>query len=595
MKFAHIHMLFLIWALPLLVLAYLYGRRKRRRVLREFADERALGLLVPPSLTARRRLRSLLVLAAALLLVIAMAGPQYGFEWREIERRGVDLVVALDCSRSMLAEDIAPNRLARAKHEIIDLLGMLQGDRVALVAFSGSAFLQCPLTLDYAAFDLFLNVLTPDYLPLGGTDLIAAVQTAITAFDPRSGADKAIILITDGEHTGRGDPQEAAEAARTAGIKIFSVGVGSAEGVPVPSAQGGFKKDRGGQIVLTRTDEALLTRMAMATGGTYVRSVAGDMDLDVIYRDRIRGGMEQATLESGRRQVWADHYQWPLLLALVLLMTALVVPEAKKPLTTLMLGLAVLIPSGPSQAGPLHEGYRAYHQGHYDEALGKFIEGQLRDPENPELLYNLGNAYYKTGEYEAARAHYSQALSEAAADLKARLLYNMGNASYRLGSLGEAVQNYKAALQLAPDDVQARENLAFVEKQLQQQQQNKQNPQDGPQEKAGQDPTRAGAAPQSGEERQQPPPADQNSNGNPPDGAGKAPQYGSAMEDQGNSTDRAATAANPQQDPAADREAGDARPKIPSSQAAHMLNRLKDEPGRAMMPAYGKQPVDKDW
>ncbi|MFZ1985332.1 MAG: VWA domain-containing protein, partial [Desulfatitalea sp.] len=336
MKFARVEMLFLIWVVPLLLLAYFYGWRKRRIILERFADRRALAGLVPPGIQGRRRLRAAMVLAASLLLVVALAGPQYGFQWQTVERHGVDLIIALDCSRSMLAQDIQPTRLDRAKREIIDLLAMLQGDRVGLVAFSGTAFLQCPLTTDYSAFDLFLNVLTPDYLPMGGTDLSAALQTALAASNPKSTADKAIILITDGENTGRGDPEEAAQAAQKAGVKLFCIGVGSAEGVPVPMAGGGFQKGPDGQIVMTRMDEPLLTRMAVTTGGTYVRSVAGDMDLDVIYREHIRGEMAGATVESGRRQVWADRYQWPLALAIALLMAALAIPPVKQPLAAIV-------------------------------------------------------------------------------------------------------------------------------------------------------------------------------------------------------------------------------------------------------------------
>jgi Ca-activated chloride channel family protein len=613
MNFANIQMLFLIWILPLLLLVYVYGWRRRRNILHRFADSRALHLLVPPGMAARRRLRATLVLAAALLLIIAMARPRYGFEWQKVERRGVDLVIALDCSRSMLAQDIKPTRLARAKREISDLLGMLQGDRVGLVAYSGSAFLQCPLTLDYSAFDLFLNVLTPDYMPLGGTDLNAALQTAMSAFDPKSPADKAVILITDGEQTGQGDPEKAAEELKKAGIKLFCIGVGSAGGVPVPAANGGFEKDDHGQIVLTHLDEALLTRMAVLTGGTYVRSVAGDMDLDVIYRDGIRGGMKQTTLQSGRKQVWAERFQWPLLLAILLLLTAGLVPAVKKPLMSLLVGLAVLLPPAASHAGPLQEGYRAYRQGHYKEARRQFVQGQLQDPDNPEVLYNLGNAYYKTGNYQAAKSNYSQALSQASPQLKAKLLYNMGNADYRLGALPQAVKNYKAALHLAPKDKQIRENLAFVKKRLkqqkqqqqqkqneqqnnQQQQQSRQQQQNSPSKKK---PDKASKGSNASSGRPQSPDKPQPSQQQAPNQAGaksdknrNTPHNGSEMKKQDNPSGSAPSA---QSSPESANSNTDRQQEISSSAAAHMLNRLKDEPGRAMMPSYGRQTVDKDW
>ncbi|MBI5062620.1 MAG: VWA domain-containing protein [Desulfatitalea sp.] len=592
MNFARVGMLFLFWGVPFLLLAYLYGWRKRRLILERFADRRALMGLVPPGIDGRRRLRAILVLAAALLLVLALAGPQYGYQWQTVTRHGVDLIIALDCSRSMLAQDIQPTRLARAKREIVDLLAMLQGDRVGLVAFSGTAFLQCPLTIDYSAFDLFLNVLTPDYLPLGGTDLTAAVQSSLAAFNPQSTADKAIIVITDGEQTGRGDPEAAAQEAQKAGVKLFCIGVGSAEGVPVPMGGGGFQKDARGQIVMSRLDEALLTRMAVATGGTYVRSVAGDLDLETIYREHIRGEMAGVTEEGGRRQVWADRYQWPLGLAILLLMAALALPGAKASTTLAALALVLLTIPAPLQAGPLQEGYEAYQKGEYDQAVEKFLRGQLDDPDNPQVLYNLGSAYYKKGEYAAARNQYSQALSQADATLKSQLLYNLGNSAFRQGALEEAVKNYKAALQLAPEDSQAKENLAFAEEQLKQQQEQKQQQQQDQQEqKEQQQPEQqrqkqessdsSGQSPQEKEEQPSagPPPPHRTPAGQPtPSEAARQPDEGARAEQ---------SASQPQ--------AGEEKKRPAQPAAEQMLNRLKDEPGRALMPRYDKRPVEKDW
>lgn len=587
MNFARVEMLFLFWGVPLLLLAYLYGWRKRRLILERFADRRALAGLVPPGIGGRRRLRAALVLAAALLLVLALAGPQYGYQWQTVTRHGVDLIIALDCSRSMLAQDIQPTRLARAKREIVDLLAMLRGDRVGLVAFSGTAFLQCPLTVDYSAFDLFLNVLTPEYLPLGGTDLTAAVQTSLAAFSPQGTADKAIIVITDGEHTGRGDPEAAAQEAQKAGVKLFCIGVGSAEGVPVPTG-GGFQKDAQGQIVMSRLDEALLTRMAVATGGTYVRSVAGDLDLESIYREHIRGQMAGVTETDGRRQVWADRYQWPLGLAIFLLMGALALPGAKAPTTLAAIALVLLTLPAPLQAGPLQEGYEAYQREAYDRAVEKFLRGQLDDPDNPQVLYNLGNAYYKKGDYAAAQNQYSQALSKADEALKAQLLYNLGNSAFRQGALEEAVKNYKAALQLAPEDRQAKENLAFVEEQLKQQQeqmqqqQQQQEQQDQKDQQQKQESSDSSGQSSQEEEKQPsagPTPPDQNPERQPtPSGGDRPPEQG-AQEEQ----------------PASQSRPGEEKPVPPPGAAEQMLNRLKDEPGRALMPRYEKQPVEKDW
>jgi Ca-activated chloride channel family protein len=586
MKFTRIELLFLIWIVPLLALAYLYGWRRRRNILNGFAQKRTRTRIIPTGMDRRRRLGAVLILCAAVCAVFAMSGPQYGFQWQEIERQGIEIIIALDCSRSMLATDIKPTRLDRAKREIYDLLSMLQGDRVGLVAFSGTSFLQCPLTIDYPAFYLFLDALTPDYLPVGGSDLAAALQSAQEAFDPQSNADKAVILITDGEHTGDGQPLEAAQTAQKDGIKLFTIGVGSGEGVPVPESQGGFKKDAAGQIVLSRLDESLLTRMALATGGSYVRSVAGDMDLETIYVDQIRSTMDAATVESGRKQIWADRFQWPLALAVMLLLLVRWIPPVRQTLPLFVLCAGLLAIPSAVEAGPLQKGYDAYQQKAYDQALKQFIDGQLQDPDSPSVLYNIGNAYYKTENYEAAREHYLQALPQAPPELKHSLLYNLGNSAYRLGALEEAIQNYEAAVKLKPDDPQTKENLAFVKQQLQKQQHNQQQNQQNQSENKNNDN-------QEQQGKEQPPPQGGDSQ---KDAQQQPPESGSESEE-----DR-----QPKQDPQQKDQTAQAR-KAPNQKpegddqnkaqkaASQMLNQLKDQPGRAMMPNYQKRPVEKDW
>lgn len=590
MKFARVELLFLIWIVPLLVLAYLYGWRKRRNILNGFAQKRTLDNIVPKGMDRRRRIGAVLVLSAAVCSVIAMSGPQYGFQWQEIERQGIDIIIALDCSRSMLATDIAPTRLDRAKREIYDLLTMLQGDRVGLVAFSGTAFLQCPLTIDYPAFYLFLDALNPDYLPVGGSDMSAALAYAQEAFDPRSQAEKAVILITDGEHTGETDPIQAAQNAQKAGIKLFTIGVGSGDGVPVPETQGGFKKDAAGQIILSRLDASLLTRMALSTGGSYVRSVAGDMDLETIYVEQIRSGMDAVTVESGRKRVWADRYQWPLAVAVMLLLLTRWIPPVKRTTTLLMIILPLYAIPLPVEAGPLQKGYDAYQQEQYDTALKQFIDGQLQDPDNPSVLYNIGNAYYKMKNFEAAKEHYLQALPKAPEALKPDLLYNLGNSAFRQGAFKEAVENYKAALKLSPDDRQTKENLAFVQKQLEQQQQ-KQNSRQNDQKE--QDPSKSDQNKQQDGDQQQ---SSQQSDDPDKEKPQPPPESGAESgqnQQQKNKPEESAQRPEPQ---TASQQGTDQKdPQKGPSAASQMLNRLKDQPGRAMMPDYQKRPVEKDW
>jgi Ca-activated chloride channel family protein len=590
MSFQNPNILFLVWVIPALALVYWYGGRRRAKILKAFALRQGLERIVPRGLDRRRRRRAVLVLAACALLIAALAGPRYGFRWQEIERKGVDIIIALDCSRSMLASDMQPTRLDRAKREIYDLLTMLQGDRVGLVAFSGTAFLQCPLTIDYSAFYLFLDVLTPDYLPLGGSDLAAAVSVSQQAFDPQSKADRAIILITDGENTGNGDPMKATADAQASGIKLFCIGVGSGDGVPVPAPDGGFKKDGRGQIVLSRLDEPLLTRMATGTGGAYVRSVAGDMDLEAVYTDRIRAQMEGAALESSRKKVWADRYQWPLGLAVLLLMGSCWVPLLKRPAAALLMAATLLWPAPPAWAGPRQEGYEAYRAQKYDDAMEQFSKAQVKQPNDPALLYNLGNTLYKKQDFAGAAEHYRQAMPHASDELKARLLYNLGNTAYRRGALQEAIENYEAALQTAPDDRQARENLAFVKQRKQQQeQQQQQQQQNDEQPDAKQDRPDESSA---NSDNQQQPQTSQGPQDQESPQAQAPPRDGSDMKTGGQPKPEDPQPRNAQNRGGQPRDQAGPRERQPEDR---LLNRLKDQPGRAMMPNYKKQEVDRDW
>jgi Ca-activated chloride channel family protein len=231
----------------------------------------------------------------------------------------------------MLAEDISPSRLARAQRKLKDFTGMLDGDRVGLVAFAGSSFLQCPLTLDYGAFSMFLDYLSPDMIPVPGTDLAAAIRTATRAFNRRERTSKALILITDGENHGEDFMQAAQEAGRE-GVRIFVIGIGTPDGTPVPAVdgKGGFLQDRSGNLVLSRLDEKALQKIVLETGGAYVRSVSGDLDLETIYHGAIKKDIEQKELSSTRRKRWEERFQWFAALGLLCLLAEFFIRENRR-------------------------------------------------------------------------------------------------------------------------------------------------------------------------------------------------------------------------------------------------------------------------
>ncbi len=619
MKLARVEMLYLIWMVPALLLVILYGARRRRRILNRYASSRGLSAIVPEGGERRRWAKAALLLAAMGLGGVALAGPQYGYRWEEIEQKGVDLIIALDCSRSMLADDIKPTRLDRAKREIHDLLTLVEGDRVGLVAFAGTAFLQCPLTLDYSGFHVFLDVLSPDFLPVGGTDLAGAIRVAVDGFDPKTNTEKAVILITDGENTGDGDPIAAAEAARKAGITLFTIGVGGVEGVPVPDSEGGFRKDPSGKIVLTRLDEETLKKVAVTTGGAYVRSVAGDMDLDAIYTERIREDMRRETVKSGRRQVWEDRYQWVLSLAVLALLTDLFIAPRRPRRSVGVLLVLMLVGLGPAgTAGAqdaFREGVRAYRAGEYDRALNRFIEAQIESPDRPEILYNIGNAYYKTGDFESAADSYRQALQSAEGSLRQQTLYNLGNAAFRLGRYDEAIEHFEAALALDASDDKARDNIAYVRKVKEAARQRKQPETPGDQGKSGGD-EESGAetgegqdGPEQTEDNSESAEAGDEAGGDAEDRQGQRGKTGGAAERPDADGDDSAPASIPAGERTGDESGeemaagageaegeGDKTADQPGAMGVErMLNRLKDEPGRAMMPPARKGRVERDW
>jgi Ca-activated chloride channel family protein len=276
--------------------------------------------------------KRILLIFAVLFLVLAMARPQFGTKLRTVKREGQDIVIAIDVSKSMLAEDIQPNRLEKAKHEVSTLIDKLEGDRVGLIAFAGRAFVQSPLTLDYGAAKMFLESMNPDLIPVPGTAIGEAIQKALASFVEKERKHKVLILITDGEGH-EGDPLETAKLAAREGVVIYTVGIGSIQGVPIPESdsrgnQTGFKKNRSGEVIMTKLDELTLEKIALETGGKYYRASPGEAELDKIYDDIAK--MEKKALASQQFAQYEDRFQILVGIALFLLILELFLPERRK-------------------------------------------------------------------------------------------------------------------------------------------------------------------------------------------------------------------------------------------------------------------------
>ena len=321
MIFSNMKYAYFFWLVPLLVMLYIWTFRSKRKALESFAQGHLVPMLTSTVNWRSQKVKALLVVLALCFLVFALLDPRWGYQWHEVRREGIDIIVAIDTSRSMLTRDVKPNRLERSKLAVEELLDVLEGDRIGLVAFAGSSFLQCPLTMDYGAFAIALDAIDITIIPRGGTSISSAIKTAMGAFEGKEKKHKAIILITDGENHA-GNPVKTAEEVATQGIRIFCVGVGTKGGELIPLADENenirFLKDRKGQVVKSKLDETTLQKIALTTNGGYVRASGTEHGLNVIYHEKI-ADMEKKELESKFRERSDKWYQLPVIIALQLL------------------------------------------------------------------------------------------------------------------------------------------------------------------------------------------------------------------------------------------------------------------------------------
>jgi Ca-activated chloride channel family protein len=476
------------WALaalalvPLLAVFLVRAARRRRRALGEFIAAALLPAVVPEVDPRRRLIRAGMILAAVFFLALALAGPKWGFRWQEVRRQGVDLVVAIDTSRSMLATDLKPSRLARAKLAVRDLVARLQGDRVALVAFAGTAFLQCPLTLDYGAFIESLASVDVGLIPKGGTALGPALETAVGAFEGSEGKHQAVILITDGEDH-EGGVEEAAKKASERGIRVFTVGIGTADGELIPLETGGYVKDKSGKVVKSRLGESALQQIATTTNGVYLAASAGGLDLAALQREHI-DTLEKRELSSTLERRFENRFQLPLALALLLLAIEPLIGDRRSPgrrrspLVAMLLAVACLGWLDPYARE--REGNRLFAEGKFDEAAARYNEALIDQPDSPLLRFNLGATAYRQGKFEEALATFEKVpQSDDEPGRRARTAYNQGNTFFRLGEASEqsdpkktlefwaqSLVAYRRAMRADPADPDPKFNHELVAKRL---------------------------------------------------------------------------------------------------------------------------------
>lgn len=323
--------IYIFWSIPIILFFWIFVIRKNRGAMNSFVNS-SLWHEIASSFSMRREYVKLILLSLSLLLLLgALTRPQIGFQWKEIKRKGLDLLFAIDTSKSMLAEDMRPNRLERTKMAVDYLLKDLKGDRIGLIAFSGKAFLQCPLTLDYEGFRVALSDLDADSIPRGGTSISEAIMEAVKSYEPGQKKYKVMILISDGEDF-EGDALKAAYVAKNEKIRIFCIGVGSKGGslLLITNAKGkkAYIKDQNGQNVVSRINEELLKEIAFITGGAYIHSSGTDFGLDTIYKNKI-SHMDKREIKGKMSKQYHEKFQVPLFLAIILLVIELSISKRR--------------------------------------------------------------------------------------------------------------------------------------------------------------------------------------------------------------------------------------------------------------------------
>ena len=494
MQFENPNLLWLLLVLPPLLAVFFWWReRVKRKLLAQFIEARLLSQLTVGISLARRKWRFALVILAVACLIVALAQPEHGYDLEAVEQNGLDVAVAIDTSKSMLTTDIAPNRLERAKLAALELMQRSGADRLGLIAFAGEAFLECPMTVDNTVFQQSVQALDVNTIPEGGTSLASAINAALTAFK-ETGHHHALVLFTDGEdNVSESDALAAAQNAAKVGLKIFTIGVGTAAGdlIRVTDANGNsdYVRDENGNVVKSHLNEPLLQQIAKMTGGFYL-PLRGADTMDVLY-ERGLAPLPKAELKAKLIRRYHEQYFWPLTLAVLLLLAEMFLPERKRDSKAALSKAGVMLNAvallafcaglASASAAP-SDALRAYRSGNYTNALTAYQDLAQAHTNDLRFVFNAGTAAYRATNYDEALNDFK--IVTAAPDLKLQqaAFYNLGNTQYRQGELKfepssesldgvesawkEAVQSYTHAYQLSTNDVDAAFNLNFVNRQL---------------------------------------------------------------------------------------------------------------------------------
>ena len=503
------------FAVIAVVLLEIGARRRREQAVRLFAASHLVAALTANVSPFKRLVKSILLAAAVGLLFVAMARPYLFFDWQDENRTGLDILLAVDCSKSMLTEDVRPNRIERAKLAIADFADNVPDNRLGLIAFAGDAFLECPLTLDHEAFANAVRELDTDTIPRPGTDIASAINLAVDALKSQPNNMKFLVLVTDGEDL-EGHVLDAARNAAQNGLKIYTIGVGTANGDRIPERDDSgavtYHHDVDGQEVVSKLDENTLRQIADITGGAYQPLGQRGEGFDAIYSRYIEP-LPKQNHEERREKIHIERFEWPLALAILFLVAEFMIQERTAPSTSTAMtssgprrpplrrkskataaaisliaaGMLVFITGNTAFASDADTAERAYKAGQYEQAMENYDKAAESLPERKDLKYNSGDAAYKAGEFSEAEEAYRQALETPDLSLQEQSYYNLGNAQFEHGKAlqkvdtnktidlwQKALHSYDSALKLRTT-ADARHNYDYVKKMLEELKQQQKN------------------------------------------------------------------------------------------------------------------------
>jgi Ca-activated chloride channel homolog len=489
MRFDNPNLFWLLLIVPAMFLLFWFANRQKQKLLAQFISARLLPVLTRGISPARQKLRFTFLILAVAFLIAALARPQYGFDLEEVQQNGLDIVVAVDTSKSMLTTDIAPNRLERAKLAALELMQRAGTDRMGLVAFAGDAFLECPLTIDNMAFQQSVQALNVNSIPQGGTAIAEAINTALTAFKEK-GHYKALVLLTDGEdNDSESGALEAAQNAAKDGLKIFTIGIGTAAGdlIRVTDANGNsnYVRDEQGNVVKSHLNENLLQQIAGATGGFYL-PLRGADTMDTLYE---RGLEPLPKSESSEKLIrrYHEQFQWPLAIAILFLLAEIFLPErssqtakkskvqspkSKVETAAVVILIAFLFLPVAAKASPA-SALRDYNSGNFTNALAEFSRLAEIKTNDLRLVFNAGAAAYRATNYDEALQNFQLVTLSPDLKLQQQAYYNLGNVQFQMAKQAKdldgleqgfdaAAKIYERAVALNTNDVDAAFNLKFA-------------------------------------------------------------------------------------------------------------------------------------